>query len=354
MYMYRHSFLSIALIAAILLLSACGNSSGSGQPSSSASNTVSTASPSTSSSEAAFEPQALKVTHPFGTTELPTSHERIASINLEDMLLALNVPIVFGMSIGEGYYLNDRLKEQGAALEIWGDSLNLEAIVAAQPDLIIASTAIMQEGYDNLSKIAPTIVYDREDWKNSLTAIGQALGIEDQAQAVISAYDTKAADAKTALNQLLAEDKSAAFIRMTAKDFRVYFPNYVDEKTQIEWPTYPGVLYNELGMKLDPTVQQWHKEQPNFQNATISLEMLPELQADYLFVTLGGAGSTDEEIKQAKESFSTIEQSAVWKSVPAVKAGHVIFVNARHWISSGPLANSMKIDDVVAELGSSN
>ncbi|ANY67637.1 hypothetical protein BBD42_14985 [Paenibacillus sp. BIHB 4019] len=354
MYLYRHSFLYIALAAAIVLLSACGNNSGSGQPSSSASSTVSTASPSASSPETPSDQQPLKVTHPFGTTELPADPERIASINLEDMLLALNVPIVFGMSIGEGYYLNDKLIEQGATLEIWGDNLNLEAIVAAQPDLIIASTAIMQEGYDNLSKIAPTIVYDREDWRNSLAAIGQALGMEDQAQAVISAYDQQAADARTALTPLLSEGKSAAFIRMTAKDFRVYFPNYIDEKTQIEWPTYPGVLYNELGIKLDPTVEKWHQEQPNFQNATISLEMLPELQADYLFVTLGGAGSTDEEIKQAKESFSAIEQSAVWKSVPAVKAGHVIFVNARHWISSGPLANSMKMVDVVAELGSSN
>ncbi|WP_338552822.1 ABC transporter substrate-binding protein [Paenibacillus sp. KS-LC4] len=349
---YRHFFLSVALAAIIAVLSACGNSSGSEQSSSPTASPVSTAS--ASSAETSSEPQALKVTHAFGTTELPAAPKRIASINLEDMLLALDVPIVFGMSIGEGYYLNEKLKEQGATLEIWGDSLNLEAIVAAQPDLIIASTAIMQEGYDNLSKIAPTIVYDREDWRNSLVAIGRALDMEDQALAFISAYDKQTADAKASLGQLLAEGKSAAFIRMNAKDFRVYFPNYVDEKTQIEWPTYPGVLYNELGMKLDPTVEKWHQEQPHFQNATISLEMLPELQADYLFVTLGGAGSTDEEIRQAKESFSSIEQSSVWKSVPAVKADHVIFVNARHWISSGPLANSMKMNDVVAELGSSN
>lgn len=240
-------------------------------------------------------------------------------------------------------------------LEAWGDSLNLEAILAAQPDLIIASTAITQEDYDNLSKIAPTIVYDREDWRSSLTALGEAFGMEEEAQAVVSEYENKIAMGRTALNPILTEGKSVAFIRMTAKDFRVYFPNYIDEQSKVEWPTYPGILYNELGLKLDPTVEQWHKDQPNFQNAAISLEMLPELQADYLFVTLGGAGGTNEEIAQLKENFkNTVEQSAVWRSVPALKAGHVIYVNARHWISTGPIANSMKIDDVIAALGASN
>lgn len=174
-----------------------------------------------------------------------------------------------------------------SALSAWGDSLNLEAILAAQPDLIIASTAITQEDYDNLSKIAPTIVYYREDWRSSLTALGEAFGMEEEAQAVVSEYENKIAMGRTALNPILTEGKS--------------------------------------------------------------------LQADYLFITLGGAGGTNEEIAQLKENFkNTVEQSAVWRSVPAVKAGHVIYVNARHWISTGPIANSMKIDDVIAALGASN
>jgi iron complex transport system substrate-binding protein len=288
--------------------------------------------------------------HAFGETEIPLHPERIASINLEDMLLTLDVPLVFGISIGEGYYLNDRLKEKQAGLEIWGENLNLEAILDAKPDLIIASTAIEQTDYDNLARIAPTITYDREDWRNSMTAIGAALGMEEAAETALQNYDKQVADVKAALAVSPANGKSVAFIRMTGKDFRVYFPNYVDKETNVEWPTYAGVIYNELGLALDPKVAEWHKAEPNFQNMTASLEMLPELEADYLFVTLGGAGSTDDEIEMAKEVLAEMEQTGVWKSIPAVKQGHVVYVNARHWISTGPIAGSMKMADVAEAL----
>lgn len=335
-----HSFLCLTVILAVVLLSACGSATGNKHPANASSEPA-------SSTETAAEPQTRKVEHAFGITEVPSHPERIASINLEDMLLSLNIPLVFGMSIGEGYYLNDKLKEQGAASEIWGESLNLEAILAAQPDLIVASTAIEQADYENLSKIAPTITYDREDWRNSLALIGDALGAADHAKQVIDSYDEKAAQAKIALADANVNEKSIAFIRMTGKDFRVYFPNYQDKETGKDWPTYPGVIYNELGLALDPTVAAWHEKQPNFQNMTVSLEMLPELKADYLFVTMGGAGSTDDEIKQAREAFADFEQTSVWQSLEAVKQKQIIYVNARHWISSGPIANSQKIDDVV-------
>lgn len=299
-------------------------------------------------SSASPTPETREIEHAFGKTMIPADPKRIASINLEDILLSLEVPLVFGMSIGEGYYLNDRLAAQNIVSEIWGEQLNMEAILASQPDLIIASSAITPNDYEQLSKIAPTLAYDREDWKNTLPLIGEVLGTESQAEQVMKQYNNLADKAQQALQKANKADKSIAFIRMTGKDFRAYFPDYVNKDTGVEWHTYPGVLYHELGLPLDPTIAMWHKDEPNFQNVAVSFEALPELKADYIFVTLGGAGSTDDQIEQAKTAFDETAQSAVWKSIPAVKQNQVVFVNARHWISSGPIANQLKIDDVIA------
>ncbi len=79
-------------------------------------------------------------------------------------------------------------------------SLNFESILNSKPDLIIANLlASDTESYKQLSKIAPTIVYDRSDWKASIAAIGKALDLEEKAQSVIQDYEEKLLKAKEAI-----------------------------------------------------------------------------------------------------------------------------------------------------------
>ncbi|WP_411349271.1 ABC transporter substrate-binding protein [Paenibacillus sp. WLX2291] len=295
--------------------------------------------------------ETIQVQHAFGTTAIPAHPERIASYNLEDMLLSLHAPLVAAVSAGEDYYLADQLDQLHVPiLNMNGGTSNLEAFINATPDLIVASAAIDQTTYEQLSQIAPTIVYDRENWKQSIVELGNVLGLEQQAQTVLKQHDEKVAATKEAVTKAAGEGKTVAFLRTTAKEIRLYLPGYTDSQGT-ELPGYGGMLYNNLGFTPLDTILQLQKQNPTKQNVTVSLETLPDLNADYVFVTTGSAGGTAADRQQDQQQFKELSASPLWQSLPAIKQNHLFTVDARHWISTGPIADEMKMDDVEKALG---
>lgn len=101
-------------------------------------------------------PKTRTVRHIFGETELPARPERVASLGVEDELVTLGVtPVVWAAED----YLKPTLPEvptAGASYEP-----NLEAVVAAEPDLILLQQSEGFEDrtmYEQLSRVAPTVV----------------------------------------------------------------------------------------------------------------------------------------------------------------------------------------------------
>ncbi len=67
----------------------------------------------------------------------------------------------------------------------------MEAIIEAAPDLIIC-TEFQEKVYEKLIKIAPTLMFDRnEDWRTMLLKFGQIVAKEQEAQKVLEGYDQK-------------------------------------------------------------------------------------------------------------------------------------------------------------------
>ncbi|MDF2670420.1 MAG: hypothetical protein K0R67_2726 [Paenibacillus sp.] len=330
----------------LLLLAACGGEKTSGSspaavPSSSP--TPKAASPTPDNSQ----PRVIK--HKYGETKVPASPKRIVSFNLEDMLLSLKLPLVMASPHGENYYLEDRLKEAKIPMTLWAsDNINFEAILSANPDLILATEAITQAAYDQMSKIAPTVVFNRDAWRTSIVEIGKTVGLETEAVKVVKDYDEKVKQAKATITKAVGENKTVAFLRTQVKSLQLYFPTYLAEKTA--FPTYVGLIYTDLGLTPIAKVTELAKATPDRQNALISQEVLPELNADYLFVTTGGSTGNAETIKKNQDDFSEVEKSAVWKSIPAVAQNRVYYVSPKHWISFGPIADEMKVNDVVNAL----
>lgn len=289
--------------------------------------------------QAERQAQSKIVHHLMGETEIPVKPERIVVDGLEDIMLALQVPIVQANSM-EGHYLYDRLQERHIPVLEVSDNINYEGILEAAPDVIIASNLSVYEQaiYDNLTKIAPTIVYDRGDWKTSIQAIGEALDLATEAQAVIQAYDDKLQQARKDI-AAAAGGKSVAIIRPSVKDVQVFFPAFA----------YTGLLYNELGFQVSPAIADMQKKQEEgLWGEVLSLEKLPELDADYLFVTVGGSYATEEDYQQSLQELAEVENMMVWQRNPAVQQNQVYKVSSRHWMLNGPIADGMKIDDVVA------
>ncbi|WP_402463432.1 Fe2+-enterobactin ABC transporter substrate-binding protein [Isoptericola aurantiacus] len=206
--MHRTLTRAAALVGAAALtlgLAACGADEPAADPAGSADSTA----------DAGEWPRTVE--HEAGSTELEAAPERIVStsITLTGTLLAIDAPVVAsaattasddGLTDANGFFTQwaDVAAERGVEVAYPDLELDLEAVIAADPDLIVASSTGADatiEAYDQLSEIAPTIVVDYSDksWQEVATYLGDATGLADQAEATIAEYDSYVADAAASI-----------------------------------------------------------------------------------------------------------------------------------------------------------
>ncbi|ANE78075.1 iron ABC transporter substrate-binding protein [Mycobacterium adipatum] len=151
------------------------------------------------------EDGSVTVDHAFGQTRVPAPPTRVISAGLtgQDCLLAVGVvPIAVTEWFGGQPFavwpwaLPALGTAQPAVLNLDG-GIDVEAIAALDPDLIIATNAgLDQDTYTRLSDIAPTIAQAGQDaffepWKDQATAIGAAVFKHDQMQQLIADIDAR-------------------------------------------------------------------------------------------------------------------------------------------------------------------
>lgn len=264
---------------------------------------------------------------------IPANPKRIIASYLEDNLVALGVKPVAQWSVNDGQsiqgYLQDGLKE----IPTIPHDLPFEAVQEMQPDLIIMDSASMVEGgkYEQYNQIAPTYVIGTEennDWRLELTKVGEILGKEEEAKKVLEDYDKKAAEAKATIEEKVGNPSVAAVWLVGGKFFMVS-----------ETLSSGAVMYGDLGLKVPSVVKEISaKATGNW--SEISLEKLAQLDADHLFL-----------INSDKATGSAPLSDALWKSIPAVKAGNVYeFSPADSWLYTGAIANGQIIDDILESL----
>lgn len=261
--------------------------------------------------------------------EVPENPQRVIASYLEDPLVALGITPIAQWSLNEGAsiqrYLQDDLKD----VDLINFDLPFEEVQSYEPDLIIMDSPSMVEGgkYGQYSAIAPTYVIGAElnnDWREELKAVGSIFAMEDKAEQVISDYESKAEEAKAQIQEKVGE-KSAAAVWLVGGSFFV-----VNQQL-----SSGDVLYNDLGFEVPAVVEEISASGENNWNA-VSLEKLVELDADYLFLV------------NSDGSESTTLSDALWKSIPAVKAGNVYeYGPETSWLYTGAIANDQIIDDVL-------
>jgi len=77
--------------------------------------------------------------------------------------------------------------------------LDLPATEAAAPDVILGSKEEQADLYPELSKIAPTILSEGDDWKLTLRLHGEALGRTNDAEELLVDWDNRLARVKRAI-----------------------------------------------------------------------------------------------------------------------------------------------------------
>lgn len=263
-----------------------------------------------------------------GETEVPLNPQRIVALHniFSEALVAFGTAPIGAVERPSGLpsQLVDALDgTQSVGLH---NAPDFEAILALEPDLILGQADQMAENYELLSAIAPTLLLDEPDtdWREWYIGLGDALGLEEAAQAAVAAYDDHAAAVRDEL-AAARPGETVLLLRVRERDIRVY------GGARRSGP----VLYTDLA--LTP-----HALVPLDENhATVSNEIIPELTADHIFLMI-----------EDEEKMAGIEETALWQALPAVVSGNVYKVNIEPWNqSTGPISFTYIVDDVATAFG---
>ena len=115
-------------------------------------------------------------------------------------------------------YLAD--KAQGIKTVGGISELNLEAIAALKPDLILGSKLRANDLYDKLSAIAPTVFSIRPGfpWKENFLLVADAVGEEDKATGILNDYQKRADEVKSKVQGT----PTISLVRFRPAEIRLY------------------------------------------------------------------------------------------------------------------------------------
>ncbi|MGD6803796.1 iron-siderophore ABC transporter substrate-binding protein [Rossellomorea vietnamensis] len=310
-----------ACLSAILILGACGNTNDTKEDSGQGGN------------EETQEDKRV-VQHMRGETEIPENLDRVLSLrpSFSDHILALDEK-PYGVTgeeqYGGGYipYLAEQL--EGAEIVGNQSSIDLEKVLSLDPDLILIDDYLASEIYDELEKIAPTIVLGTEDeeernspdyWQQDFMKIAEIYGKTDLAQEKIDELNADVDAAKEKISSL--EDKKLAFLRIRKDAIQLYAQSGHPMNT---------LLYNDLGFEpSDLTDPEERKD--------LSLEVIPEMKADYVFLQVDSSGGPD--------NLSSMEESPLWSNLEAVKNDRVEETDFWIYKSWGVIGRNQMVEEV--------
>ncbi|GBF77099.1 hypothetical protein PA598K_05623 [Paenibacillus sp. 598K] len=307
--------LFLLLILLTMLLAACGSAAET------PSDPTPPAAGESETPAAEEEGSTQQVEHLKGTSEVPRTIERMVVLSaayVDHMLTIGEKPAGVNSETryGADYlpYLADEL--QGVPTVGSADSPNLEAILDINPDVIVIESRTAENTYEQLEKIAPTIVLGTEwldygeeadFWTADLLAIAKLYDKVDVAEARIAEVKEQTAQLRERIQAL--PEKKLAYLRIREKTLQIY--------AQKGHPT-TTLLYEELGFEPSAVT-------PTEDREDLSQERIPDLDANFIVTEVDPNG------EQLQEE---IIASALWQAVPAVAADQVLQTDS-FWLFKG-------------------
>ncbi|GAA2416220.1 iron-siderophore ABC transporter substrate-binding protein [Streptomyces glaucosporus] len=261
----------------------------------------------------------------YGTVKVPSDPKRVVALGDTSLDTALYLGVEpVGTSSARGAdtvpgYLGD--KANSVPLVATVQEPNIEAILKAEPDLILASPRIEKSQYEALRAVAPTVVPKNENWKQPAETYAEALGEKAAFDKKLGALLDRAADAAGG-----NDPGSAVVVRwMPAGPIVMNAANM------------PSGLLKEAGATLMPIAEDLKAPHSD----PLSLENLDEIDADRVFVaTLNAEGEKALEAAGKQKSFTRLK---------AVRDDRVSGVDGQVWSSSsGPYAMEKVVEDIEA------
>ena len=274
-------------------------------------------------------PATVTVTDVRGEVEIPANPQRIVDLSGNSDMLAILGYDVIGTANSDAYdytrfpvYLEDTL--EGATILGYSmqDTMDVEAIMNLNPDLIIIST-VQEKMYDQLSEIAPTVMIQLEalNWKEDLMAFADIFGKQDVANAWLADYEANAKAAGDAIKEEYGEDTTYLSFLASGGQFFVF-----------DGAGFGDVLYNDMGLAKPAGMP----EQTDISLPVVTYEGLAAIDADYIFCIA------------TAEDLAVLEKNAIWNNMPAVKAGKVVILDASPYFNQGysPIGRALLVNEI--------
>jgi iron complex transport system substrate-binding protein len=269
------------------------------------------------------------IEHAMGKTDIKGKPSKIVILTNEgtEALLALGVKPVGAAKSWTGNPWYKHIEKDMQGVQSLGDEsqINIEAVAALSPDLIIGNKMRHEKIYDQLSKIAPTVYSNtlRGEWKGNFEFYAKVLDKEKEGAEIVKNFDTRAAEiAKLAGDKLKTE---VSLVRFMPGKTRIYLGD-----------TFSGMIFKQIGFA-----------RPETQRSTeftieIGKERLKEADGQVMFYftyeTGNGEGSARE-----KEWL----EDPLFKSLNAVKNNKAFRVDDAIWNTAGGVkAANLMLDDI--------
>jgi iron complex transport system substrate-binding protein len=275
----------------------------------------------------------------LGEKKIPVSPRRIVTL---DAYFTLQAAVEFGAPVVGSTIANtsgapwpETLSEdETEGIESIGGNEsqpNLEAIAALGPDLIVGGFYEESPVHEQLAEIAPTVllpsVYD-SGWKEYILAVADVTGVSQEAGEVFAGYDRRVADIGSRLR-----DVTLSHVLLSGGEYygtyvqgpKAYAPFKILEEVGVERPPSEVVESDEIAKDL-------------------SLETLPQIEGDVIFLNLW---STGEDPETEERQYEELRQNPLWQRLPAVRNGEVYRVDPGHWMNFGAMRSAnLVLDDI--------
>ena len=251
----------------------------------------------------------ITVQHKLGTTKLNSKPKKIAVLELSflDSLHNLDIDPVAIADDGETNKVTDVTNGEKIDYLSVGDRKepNLEELSSMDLDLIIADTSRHSEIYEDLNKIAPTIVLDSidssyDEYIENFETIAEIVGKEDVAKAKIEEAEKVLSDVKDKAKDKVSDEE---VLTVSPKN---------DEYTAHTSSSFVGQVLEKAGFK--------NAIQSDDREASLSLEQLVEINPDIIVYMRDDIDTT---------IYTQWKNTQLYKSLDAVKNNKVYTTVAR-------------------------
>ncbi|GAB3671138.1 iron-siderophore ABC transporter substrate-binding protein [Zhihengliuella somnathii] len=324
----RRAIAAAGSTALLLALTACGG----------AAETAPESDPSATGAANGF-PRTVE--HFRGSTEIPEQPLRIAALDPSyvDATLLLGAELVAYTEYRQG--VNPFADYLGDVSELTDEAVNvgtltepdLEKILEADPDLIISADVRQGEMYDQLNKIAPTVMSESTGptWKENVVLLGEAIGKKEEAEARVAEYEARAA----AVGQAILEqdpETTYSLVRFVGEDtMRLYTSN-----------SFIGEIMADMGIPRP-------KSQPDDTESILvplSQEQILEADASFIMESTWNPGGAEGDASVAQqESFTS---NPLWDEL----TGDIVQVDDATFLASVSIQGAEAVvDELAAHFG---